>query len=200
MDLLLAPRIEEVRTLGILSGSFNPPTVAHVELARAALDRVDAVLLVVPRVFPHDKTFTGATLDQRIDMLHQIAFDEPRFGVAVAERGLFIDIAREARALLGAIDLWFLCGADAAARIVDWDYGEPRAFHRMLEEFGLLVARRQTVYEPPADMAHRIEMLRVEEMDEVSSTEVRNRIRTDVDWQTLVPAEIHRHVQEIYKI
>ena len=198
MDLLIPPGISPLRSLGILSGSFNPPTVAHVELARAALSRVDAVLLVVPRVFPHDKTFTGATLEERIDMLREVAASEPRFAVAVAGKGLFIEIARETRAVFGTVDLWFLCGADAAHRIVTWDYGEPRAFHRMLEEFGLLVARRHTVYEPPAEMAHRIEMLSVENLDEVSSTEVRTRIEAGGDWQALVPAEIHKHVAAIY--
>jgi nicotinate (nicotinamide) nucleotide adenylyltransferase len=196
VDLVRAPESETIRRLGILSGSFNPPTVAHVELARAALDRVDAVLLVVPRVFPHAKDFTDASLDQRIEMLQKL---DSRFGIAIADRGLFIEIARETREIFNETDLWFLCGADAASRIVNWDYGAPRAFHSMLEEFGLLVARRGEVYEPPPDMAQRIEMLPIDNLDEVSSTEVRDRIRAEKDWQELVPAELHQTIKQIYR-
>ena len=41
------------RRLGILPGTFNPPTRAHVALAEAALGEVDEALFVLPRSFPH---------------------------------------------------------------------------------------------------------------------------------------------------
>ena len=43
--------------LGILPGTFNPVTVAHLALAHAALRHVDEVVFVLPRVFPH-KNYT----------------------------------------------------------------------------------------------------------------------------------------------
>ena len=59
------------RRLGILPGTFNPPTLAHIALARAALAQVDEVLFVLPREFPH-KPYQGATFDS----LHKLWGDE----------------------------------------------------------------------------------------------------------------------------
>ena len=53
--------------IGILAGSFNPPTIAHIELAQAASAAVDLVVCVIPRAFPH-KGYSGATLEQRVEI------------------------------------------------------------------------------------------------------------------------------------
>ncbi|MGD0784120.1 MAG: adenylyltransferase/cytidyltransferase family protein, partial [Candidatus Aminicenantales bacterium] len=64
--------------LGVLPGTFNPVTVAHLALARAALAVVDEVLFVLPREFPH-KEYAGASFDQRIEMLHAALAEEDAF-------------------------------------------------------------------------------------------------------------------------
>ncbi len=196
MEILLA-RSRSPRRLGILSGTFNPPTLAHLALAKAALQRVDEVLFVLPRNFPH-KSYHGATLDQRCQMLRQTLEPDSLLGLAVSDGGLFIDIARETRRHYPEAELWFLCGADAAERIIHWDYGTPDAFLRMLDEFGLLVARRGTEYRWPAEFSHRVEALPMDSYDEVSSTAVRQRIAAGADWKPLVPPEIQQQVAAIY--
>jgi cytidyltransferase-like protein len=80
------------RKLGVVAGSFNPPTIAHEELVYAAGSHVDEVLCVVPSIFPH-KEFVGATLEQRLEMLAAAELSGPA-SIAVSEKGLFIDIAR----------------------------------------------------------------------------------------------------------
>jgi nicotinate (nicotinamide) nucleotide adenylyltransferase len=186
--------------LGILAGSFNPPTLAHTALIEAAAGHVDEVLCVVPRVFPH-KLYHGASLDDRVQMLNAIEPEGVRYSIAIADRGLFIDIARECHEAYGpATDLAFLCGRDAAERIVEWDYGEPGAIDCMLEEFRLLVAARQGPYEPPTRLAHRVASLRLaEELGEVSSTEVRERIRKGEPWEHLVPPSIRPVAERFYR-
>lgn len=187
------------RRLGILAGSFNPPTRAHVALIEAAGARVDEVLCVLPRVFPH-KTYHGATLEERIEMLDRVRPSAPACSIGVTERGLFIEIARECREGYGAeVELWFLCGRDAAERTLAWDYGEPGAIDRMMDEFGLLVAARQGRFEPSPRFAHRTGELTVaQDLDEVSSTEVRDRIRTGQPWEHLVPGAIVDDVRRIF--
>src|ERR1051325_5057741 len=139
------------KRLGILPGTFNPVTVAHMALARAALSQVDEVVFVLPRVFPH-KTYSGASFDERIEMLRAAVADNPAFSIATAEGGLFVEIARECRAAYGdGVTLSFLCGRDAAERIAGWDYGRPGAFPEMLREFELLVAPRSGAYDPPPE-------------------------------------------------
>ena len=123
------------RRLGVLSGSFNPITAAHVALAEAALGELDEVLLVMPREFPH-KVYEGVGLGERIELVRRAVDGRTGLSVAISDGGLFVDIARECRDHYGYdCALWFLCGRDAAERIVNWDYGAEGRFAEQLEEF-----------------------------------------------------------------
>lgn len=192
------PAVTGTKRLGVLAGGFNPPTVAHLALASAARGRVDQLLCVVPRAFPH-KEYFGATIDQRIEMLAAVEWAIPSL-IGVTEQGLFIDIARECKAEFGAgTRLFFICGRDAAERILTWDYGRTGVVPEMLNEFELLVASRGGAFEPPAEFAQRIHALRMPAgHDLVSSTEVRERIARGQPWEHLVPPGIVQRVREIY--
>jgi nicotinate (nicotinamide) nucleotide adenylyltransferase len=188
--------------LGILAGSFNPPTIAHAELARAAESHVDRLLFVAPSALPH-KPYFGATLEQRIEMLSAMLSESDlaqRSSVATTERGLFIEIAREVREACGPeTRLYFVCGRDAAERILNWDYGRPGVVDEMLNEFELLVAPRGGHLRPPAGFSHRIHSLDIRAgHDEVSSTQVRERIAHGQSWEHLVPENIVERVRAIY--
>lgn len=177
----------------MLAGAFNPVTRAHAELARAARPMVDEIVCVLPKVYPH-KHFHGATLDQRIEMIERTGLADR---VEVVDSGLFIDIARDLRRPGTTIE--FICGADAAERVIRWDYGEPGAIDRMLQEFSLLVAPRATPFEPPEHLSHRVQSLPVATgFEEVSSTEVRDRVASRKPWEQMVPESIVDLVSKIY--
>ena len=185
--------------LGILPGTFNPVTVAHQALASTALRQVDEVVFVLPRVFPH-KDFSGATFQQRIAMLEAAAAEEPRWSIAAAEGGLFVEIAGECRAAYGVdTQLSFICGRDAAERIATWDYGRAAAFGDMLRGFDLLVAPRQGSWAIPPHLAGGIRELEVGcDLDAVSATEVRERIARGEPWAHLVPESVRGLAGRIY--
>lgn len=185
--------------LGVLAGSFNPVTVAHLALAEAALAVVDEVVFVLPRQFPH-KTYSGASFEQRVELLGMALERERRFSVAACERGLFVEIANECREAYGAeVRLSFLCGRDAAERIVNWDYGNPGAYLEMLKEFDLLVAGRGGEYCPPDGVLSSFARLELSgAFDHVSASEVRTRIGHGEPWEHLVPPAVRRRVSEIY--
>jgi nicotinate-nucleotide adenylyltransferase len=182
-----------VTRIGVLAGAFNPVTRAHLALAEAARKIVDEVVCVVPRAYPH-KHFHGAALEDRIEMLKLAG---GRYRVEIAEGGLFIDIARELRR--PDTEICFVCGRDAAERVINWDYGEAGAIEKMLAEFSLLVAERDGKYEAPANLRHRVHRLQLDQdFSHVSSTEVRRRIAAKEPWEHLVPEAITRHVSRIY--
>jgi nicotinate (nicotinamide) nucleotide adenylyltransferase len=187
------------QALAVLPAAFNPPTLAHLALARASLATADEVLFVLPREFPH-KPYEGATFQQRIEMLLAATCSESRFSIAASLGGLFAEIAEECRESYGEdIRLLFLCGRDAAERIVTWDYGEPDAFARMIENFELLVAPRDGNYQPPPEIRHRVGILQpTEDISLISASEVRDRLRQNAPWEHLVPAEIVPLVRAIY--
>jgi nicotinate-nucleotide adenylyltransferase len=185
------------KKLGVLAGTFNPPTQAHLELAAAALFHVEEILFVIPRAFPH-KEFFGATLEQRLEML---ALADPGIGysVAASDAGLFLEIARDCREHYpNDVQLCFVCGRDAAERVLQWNYGRPGAVEEMFREFELLVADRQGRFEPPPEFRDRIHTLHVRAVDDVSSTEVRERIARGEPWEHLVPEGIVDRVRAIY--
>jgi nicotinate (nicotinamide) nucleotide adenylyltransferase len=188
----------ERERIAILAGSFNPPTVAHMELVSAAGFHVDEVVCVLPRVFPH-KEYFGASMEQRLEML-QVAGQCLEFSIAISGKGLFIDIAREVRLHYGKLkELFFLCGADAAERILTWDYGHPNFAREMLQEFELLVAPRGKTFVPQAAFKEQVHPLHIrDDYHGVSSTEVRERVRANQSWEHLVPEPIVEKVRSIY--
>ncbi len=185
--------------LGILPGTFNPVTVAHLALAQAALTRVEQVLFVLPRAFPH-KEYAGALFEDRVAMLRAALGGHPAFSLAVSQRGLFVEIASECRHWYGPeVALSFLCGRDAAERAAGWDYGHPGAWAEMLRQFDLLVAARGGEYQPPAGLPSAIHGLELTgEFDRVSATEVRQRVARGQPWEHLVPPAVRQRVKEIY--
>jgi nicotinate-nucleotide adenylyltransferase len=188
-------------TLGVLAGTFNPPTRAHLALAAAALGTAEEVVFVLPRVFPH-KEYAGASFEDRVRMLELAAAHEPRYSIASTEAGLFIDVARACRRAYGAgVRIVFPCGSDAAARIVNWDYGRAGAIAGQLEEFELLVAERGSRYTPPPELAARIHALEIDPaVRQVSSTEVRERIGRGEPWRHLVPEAIAAVAEKCYGV
>jgi len=198
MQFLLHPP-DGSRAVGILPASFNPVTIAHLELAHAALTHVDRSILVLPRVLPH-KEYSGASFEQRLFILQEVVRHEPRLGLAVSDSGLFVDVAREFREARGsAAQLWFLCGRDAAERIAGWDYGRAGVFEEMMQEFGLLVAARNGEYVPPAHCAASVREISLNsKCSGVSATLVRECIARGEAWEHLVPEKARELVQSFY--
>jgi nicotinic acid mononucleotide adenylyltransferase len=195
---LTLPNAPLPHRVGILAGSFNPPTVAHLHLLEAARPRVDELLCVLPRRFPH-KAYHGASLDERIALLSHSGLGVD-FSIGVADGGLLADIAAECRAAYEVpVRLFFLCGRDAAERIVEWDYGRPGVIEEMLERFELLVAPRGGHYQAPGHLSHRIHRLPISDrFDSVSSTELRDRIAGGLPWEELTPEPLRDAVKRIY--
>jgi nicotinate (nicotinamide) nucleotide adenylyltransferase len=187
--------------VAVFPGAYNPPTVAHLEIARAAAEWADEVLWVIPRAFPH-KQFDGAPLEARCRMLAALVKEQPGFSAATSEGGLYAEIADEARAHFGEhTEIALVCGRDAAQRLVEWDYGDPDFVDRMLARYHLLVAARRGEYQPLERHRHRIGTLTLPSaLDLISSSEVRRRIENGDDWRDLVPPSIHEHVRAVYPL
>jgi nicotinate-nucleotide adenylyltransferase len=184
----------------LFPGTWNPPTVAHVGIARMALCQADEMIWVLPRTFPH-KDFEGAGFDARRRMLEILARQHEGFSVAISDGGLYAEIAAEAREYFDDhTDIALVLGRDAAERIASWDYGEPGVFDDFVRRHRLLVAARSGEYEPAGHHEGRISKLPMESSwDQVSSSEVRRRIALGEDWQALVPPAIAQMVEDLYQ-
>lgn len=190
MPRILSGSLIREGRLGALPAAFNPPTVAHLALADAAAEQhgLDQVAFVLPREFPH-KPYSGASFDDRVEMLRAALGDDPARAIVSTEGGLFLEIARELREACGErIEIALLCGRDAAERIVGWDYGNGPTFAEQLEEFDLLVGTREGAYQPPPALSGRIRTVELSgAFDEVSSSAVREAIRSGGERRTKLP-------------
>jgi nicotinate (nicotinamide) nucleotide adenylyltransferase len=183
--------------LGVLSGTFNPPTRAHVALAEAAVARLalDEVLCVLPEAPPH-KAELEASLEERAQMLWVAVQEHAHFSAALVSHGLFLDIHRAVVAHYPAgTQVYFLVGKDAAERIlVNWPYEDPlRALEEMFANFSFAVAGRGGAFRLPAGspaqkFAAQIFALELEpEFQEISATRARDRAARDEPLRGMVP-------------
>jgi nicotinate-nucleotide adenylyltransferase len=184
--------------VALFPGTWNPPTVAHVDISRMARSLSDEVIWILPRAFPH-KGFDGADFDARCRMLETLATHNG-FSAAVSEGGLYVDIAAEAAEHFGPqTGIALVLGRDAAERIAAWDYGAPGVFDDFVKRYRLLVAARRGEYQPAEHQRRFISTLPMECLwDEVSSSEVRRRIANGEEWRSLVPAPIAAMVEALY--
>jgi nicotinate (nicotinamide) nucleotide adenylyltransferase len=181
-----------------LPGAFNPPTKAHVALARAARGQHDLaqIVFLLPEQFPH-KPYTGASFDDRLAMLRDACGDDSALAIASSGQGLFIDIARAFRAECGPpVEICLLCGKDAAERIVHWDYGDGPSFLAQLEEFRLLVASRRGEYQVPSRYGKIGHIAIPNSWDDVSSSSVREALAAGRPWRHWVEDEVARRIEQ----
>lgn len=185
--------------MGLFPGTWNPPTVAHLEIARAAGRECDEVIWVLPRTLPH-KEFEKAGFEARRAMLTVLARAWPGFSAAVSEGGLYTEIAAEAREYFDPkTEIALVLGRDAAERIANWDYGREGVFEDLVARHRMLVAARNGEYVATGQRPERIARLAMEaSWDEVSSSEVRRRIAAGEPWRHLTPSAIAGIVGNLY--
>ena len=191
--------------LGIFSGAFNPITVAHVALARSALQHyhLHEVLFLLPITQPH-KSIVGAPIQARLDMLALAVQDDPSFSVGACTHGLFIDICRAVEvAYPPQTHLWFITGRDAAERVLTWPYPDPlHALGELFAHAQLLVADREGSFvlpEIPSVRAHadRIHALPLPPTyNHISATEIRMRLVQGRAVAPLLPPAVLAYIQQ----
>jgi hypothetical protein len=97
-----------VSAVGCYPGSFNPPTVAHLAVAEAAvrqggLDRVD---LVLSRVALGKESVAGPSVPERLAVLSAVAASRQWLGVVVTDERLIADVAAGYDAVVMGADKW----------------------------------------------------------------------------------------------
>jgi nicotinic acid mononucleotide adenylyltransferase len=145
--LLRAPPAGLGARVGVLPGSFDPLTTAHTALARAALRQraVSSLLFLLSvQVVDKEDRATAALADRALVLLRHVA-RRPRAGVAVCNRGLYVEEAEALAPLLPAgAELWFVVGHDKIVQVFDPRYYADReaALARLFALAGFLVAPR----------------------------------------------------------
>jgi nicotinate-nucleotide adenylyltransferase len=186
------------RRLGVFGGAFDPPHVAHVALARAAVDQLQLHEL---RVFPTGQAWHKAsTLSPAADRLAmaRIAFaDLPN--TVVDERELqrpgptyTIDTLRELEREHPGAELFLVMGEDQATALTRWrDWQTICAMAAICMAARPAMAGHGDAAQLPAEA--RLRHLHLPAMPE-SATEVRSRVAAHEGIDHLVPPGVARYI------
>jgi nicotinate-nucleotide adenylyltransferase len=202
--------------LGLLGGTFDPIHLGHIETVLAAQRALglSPVLLVPARIPPHRQQGPAASTFHRFAMaaiaaseLEDVAVSEDELG-AEGPSYTSLTLERMAQRGLEPGQIFFITGADAFAEIESW-----HRFPEVLDLAHFVVVSRPGV--PSAAMPERLPALagRYREATrtgavpsrpavflveaptpDVSSTEVRDRLRTGRSITGLVPRGVETHI------
>ncbi len=187
--------------LGVLGGAFDPPHLAHVALAQAALEQLQLDQL---RVFPTGQAWhkpqTLSAPEHRLAMA-RLAFRQlPR--TVIDERELrrpgptyTIDTLRELKAELPAAQLFLVMGEDQAIALTRW-----REWEAVLGLVVICIAARAAAHagwdstQSGLPAQAEVRLLQLPQMPE-SATEVRERAAAGEAIGHLVPPAVASYIE-----
>lgn len=107
--------------LGVFSGSFNPPTIAHIRLCEHAQKHLQLhEVLLLLTVINVDKTQFDFSLDERAMMMVAVAQEHPNWSAALCSHGRFVEKAQAVKdAYPVGTEVWFIVGYDTLVRIFE---------------------------------------------------------------------------------
>ena len=198
------PQTAGTERIALLGGTFDPPHLGHVVLARSVADalRLDRVVWM-PTGNPNFKQDVKVTpAEMRLEMVELACAEDPRFEASAMEierEGVTYtaDTLAELKAAHPGAELLFIVGTDSAMHIMRW---------RRAEEVAALCTVVAVVRKGfPADAvraAHENSDIRFDlellELDVpgISSTEVRAAVAAGESISQLVPAGVERYIVE----
>ena len=205
--------------LGVFAASFNPPTIAHVELIQCATNTfsLDEVVALAGRSNA-DKLEYECSLEDRLEMLQCTFASEPRLSIGVSSHAFYVDMIEAIGSQYpGQTDLHFIVGFDTFERVIDREDRYTARYHRSFSDrisalqylftrSKFIVAARagagrkavgQLLETEPALPREQILFLEFpDELGEVSATEVRRRRRIGEAISDLVPAQVEQYINQ----
>ena len=183
--------------LGILGGRFDPPHLGHLLLAEQALETLDLdELWLTPAKAPPHKA-AAANAEHRYAMTLLAVGDHPHLRTSRLELdrdgpSFTVDTLKVVRDRHPDAALFLILGADAAAGLPSWHRPETLVTMARVVVFPRAGEERPKL---PSTLAGHVHVVAGRRFD-CSSTEVRERVRTQRSVRYLVPAEIEAYVHK----
>ena len=190
--------LPENKKIGLFGGTFDPVHIGHLIIAETVLEQsgLDMVMFI-PSARPprkhHELMFTA---HKRLKMLSEAIKDNPNLVVSDIEMkregpSYTIDTIREIKAALpSGTELSFIVGKDNLYEMETWK--DP---HAIIEECTILVADR--ICEKKCDIPYwlktKVKMVNIPLL-EISSSEIRNRIRKGKSIRYMVPEVVEKEI------
>ena len=187
-----------MKRIGLFGGSFDPVHAAHVKLAEVALSQLGLDLVRwIPAGRPWQKSRDLAPAAHRAAMVELAIAHEPKFVLDRRElqrdgASYTFDTVRELQDLEPGAQWFLIIGQDQYAGLHTW-----RGWEELLARVTLAVANR-----PGAPLRASPEVQRVAHqtvalpMMDISSTDIRARVRAGQGIDALVPAAVARYIEQ----
>jgi nicotinate-nucleotide adenylyltransferase len=199
-----APGPNQRHSLGVLGGTFNPPTLGHLAIAGYACEQLglERVVLVPTGSPPHKQIVGDPGPQRRLEMCRLLVRGADDLSVCALETerdgpSYTVDTLRELHERHPETELTFIVGADVAGTLPSWH--EPL---ELLELATLAVAERPgsdrgVVLEALASLSglERVRFLDAPLID-VSSSRAREQAAAGEPIERLVGADVAEYVAE----
>ena len=201
---------KKYKKIALVGGAFDPIHFGHLATAQAVYDAFDVekVIFLPLGDAPH-KDLSSTAAVQRYDMISKSIEDNKAFAISDIEikregKTYTVDTIREIISINGDIEIYFVMGADEIVSIDTWK--DPENLLKMCK----LIAVNRPKYDTEfvdseikkAEDKFNCDIfcLEIPELD-ISSTDLRNRIRSGKSITYLLPKEAENYIMEhnLYK-
>ncbi|MGD9347112.1 MAG: nicotinate-nucleotide adenylyltransferase [Candidatus Aminicenantes bacterium] len=213
---------KRTKTIGLFGGTFDPIHCGHVKAAEDVQRTFsfDRILFIPSYIPPHKESEDVASAEHRLKMVELALSSHVRFfpsSIEIDAEGMSYSIVtlNRIKEMFPQTEVFFLLGVDAFLDIETWkdyeDVLEQCAFvvmsrpgfrleeakntlpdkysQRILEVFGPIPEEKD------GRSVHKIYLLSITPLD-ISSTEVRKRVRRNQSIEGLVPENVENYIKE----
>lgn len=191
--------------IGIFGGTFDPPHIGHLILASEALDQMqlDSLLWVLTPNPPHklDQVITDAAVRTAMVKATISRFPEFEFSDLEFQRPgphYAVDTVREFHRAYPEAQLFYLLGGDSLNDLPIWH--DPTGFVNQCD--GIIVMQREGEEPDWKSLDQKLPALRAKAhllrtpLIEISSHEIRERVKHDHSWRQFVNAEVEKIIKD----
>lgn len=193
--------------IAIFGGSFNPPTIAHIDLAKQILDNIENIekIIFVPVSTKYNKQGLASDND-RFNMLEEVCKKLNNIEVSSIEldspRQLFtietLDILQEQNK---EKQICFIIGTDNLKQLETWHKAD-----ELLKKYKVIVLKRnndnvkEIIRESVFLSKYKASIINLENIKPInlSSSYIRERLEKSEGISSLVPREILEEVKKLY--
>lgn len=192
--------------VGILGGTFDPIHTGHLFIAQTALDEagLDEVVFVPSGSPPHKKNNEVTNASCRLHMVTEAISSNPNFNVSEIDidnnkTGYTYDLLTLLTEKNPEVSFYFIMGADSFMEIKTW-----YRYDELLTMVGFIVMKRKGYDSEEMDyqtgIFKKTHQARIIILDspklEISSSEIRNRIKTNKSIKYLVPEKVEMYIYQ----
>lgn len=197
--------------IGFFGGSFNPPTIAHIELAKKAMKECNLNKIIFVPVGDHYEKDGLIPVYHRIEMLKEICRNEKGLEVSDIEskinKKLFaVDVFELINNKYEESDNFFIMGSDNYVNIKDWHHSE-----KLLNNYSYIVLKRNTsdkynlekkFDEKNLKTSNVYKIIENNKTNKISSTEARKMVKNENALKEILLPQTILYIREnnLYKL